>query len=197
MRLYFCAVICVAVQVHSSPRQLFWGRQSPLWLTSLWATEGSYKIGCQSLFYLIVRFSGVVRVAKLVVRDHKSCSHASWKGVKNLHIDEYRWGFEDWAKQYWPNGARQCNGAIGKLSWIAPPGDSSWCWIYVYSFTQRRLSYEVVNVGWSISNRYIESCLGLRESVYDVVFKNYIGLRSDLVWPAGRTDWPLGEKVRH
>ena len=40
--------------------------------------------------------------------------------------------------------------------------------------------YEDVNVGWSISNRYIESCLGRLESVYDVVFKNYIGLRSDL-----------------
>ena len=132
----------------------------------------SCKIGCQ-------------RSQKLFARLLERC-------VKNLHIDEYRWGFEDWAKQYWPNGARQCNGAIGKLSWIAPPGDSSWCWIYVYSFTQRRLSYEVVNVGWSISNLYIESCLGLRESVYDVVFKNYIGLRSDLVWPAGQTDWPLG-----
>ena len=41
----------------------------------------------------------------------------------------------------------------------------------------------------------IESCLGLRESVYDVVFKNYIGLRSDLVWPAGRTDWLEGETL--
>ena len=154
--------------------------------------RGELQNWLSEVFYLIVRFSEVVRVAKLVVRDHKSCSHASWKGVKNLHIDEHWWGFEDRAKQYWPNGARQCNGAIGKLSWIAPPGDSSWCWIYVYSFTQRKLSYEVVNVGWSISNRYIESCLGLRESVYDVVFKNYIGLRSDLVWPAGQTDWPLG-----
>ena len=42
------------------------------------------------------------------------------------------------------------------------------------------MSFEDVNGGWSVSNQYIESCLGLRESVYDVVFKNYIGLRSDL-----------------
>ena len=77
----------------------------------------SCKIGCQ-------------RSQKLFARLIQRC-------VKNLHIDEYRWGFEDWAKQYWPNGARQCNGAIGKLSWIAPR-DGSWCWIYVYSFTQRR-----------------------------------------------------------
>ena len=138
MRLHVCAVICVAVQVHSSPRQLFLGRQSSLCLTSLWATEvtklvvkgflsdcqvfrGCCKIGCQ-------------RSQKLFARLLERC-------VKNLHIDEYRWGFEDWAKQYWPNGARQCNGAIGKLSWIAPPGDSSWCWIYVYSFTQRRTEF--------------------------------------------------------
>ena len=82
----------------------------------------SCKIGCQ-------------RSQKLFARLLERC-------VKNLHIDEYRWGFEDWAKQYWPNGGRQCNGAIGKLSWIAPR-DGSWCWIYVYSFTQRRLSYDL------------------------------------------------------
>ena len=45
---------------------------------------------------------------------------------------------------------------------------------------KEELSYEVVNVSWSISNWYIESCLGLRESVYEVVFKNYIGLRFNL-----------------
>ena len=57
--------------------------------------------------------------------------------------------------------------------------DSSWCWICV--LRNEELSNEVVNVGWSISNRYIESGLGLRESVYEVVFKNYIGQRSNLV----------------
>ena len=159
---------------------------------------GSYKIGCQSFFLSDCQvFRGCQSCKIGCQRSQKLFARLLERCVKNLHIDEHRWGFEDWAKQYWPNGARQCNGAIGKLSWIAPPGDSSWCWIYVYSFTQRKLSYEVVNVGWSISNRYIESCLGRLESVYDVVFKNYIGLRSNLVWPAGRTDRPLGQKVRH
>ena len=179
------------MQVHGSPRQLFREDNSPCDWQACEPQRGVTKLVVKGFLSDCQVFRGCQSCKIGCQRSQKLFARLLQRCVKNLHIDEYRWGFEDWAKQYWPNGGRQCNGAIGKLSWIAPAGMVVGAGFMFTVLRKEELSYEVGNVGWSISNLYIESCLGLRESVYEVVFKNYIGLRSNLVWP-GQRDWPLG-----